>query len=195
MRSQEPADRSDEELVSAFVDSGDQRALEALLARHEAFVFGLAYRILGNRADALDAAQDVFLTVFRRAHSFGHRSAFKTWLYRLTTNACYDLGRRRSRAPVPTETMARRPAHDQDPDTRMDIEQALLKLPTDQRAVVVLRDLYGLSYQEIAKVSGARAGTVKSRIARGRSALALLLEPADRAEPDRNSRRLRGETT
>lgn len=181
----------DEELVSAFVDSGDQQALEVLLARHESFVFTLAYRILGNRADALDATQDVFLTVFRRARSFGHRSTFKTWLYRLTTNACHDLGRRKSRSPVPVETLPPTSQSDGNPIARLDVEEALRKIPTDQRAVVVLRDLYGLSYEEIAEIVGARVGTVKSRIARGRGTLAQLLGPGH-GEPDAGPRRLRG---
>lgn len=195
MRSPDLSAKSDEELVSAFVASGDAQALEVLLARHESFVFGLAYRILGNRADALDATQDVFLTVFRRARSFRHRSAFKTWLYRLTTNACYDLGRRRARAPVPVEALPESAGNNSDPELRMDVERALHSLPTDQRAPVVLRDLYGLSYEEIARVTGTRVGTVKSRIARGRAALARVLEPAGHGEPEGTHRRLRGEPT
>lgn len=192
MHSPDLSVQPDEELIRAFVSRGDQQALEVLLARHESFVFALAYRILGNRADALDATQDVFLTVFRRARSFRHQSAFKTWLYRLTTNACHDLGRRKSRAPVPVETLPQVPAKNDDPDARLDIERALDNLPTDQRAVVVLRDLYGLDYEEIAGILKVRVGTVKSRISRGRGALARLIDPAEPGEPARGSRRLKG---
>lgn len=187
------SDQSDEVLVSAFVEGGDEQALEALLARHESFVFTLAYRILGNRADALDATQDVFLTVFRRAGTFKHRAAFKTWLYRLTTNACHDLARRRSRAPVPVETLPAQGVAGEDQVARLEVQQALRQLPVDQRTVVVLRDLYGLSYDGIARATGNRVGTVKSRIARGRLALAGLLGPGA-GEPDPAARRLKGET-
>src|SRR6266487_3842416 len=96
---------SDEELVRRFVSDGVTDAVEVLLRRHQDRVFGLAFRILGNRADALDAAQEVFVGVFRKARSFRHQSAFTTWLYRLTVNACNDLARRRSRSPQPAESV------------------------------------------------------------------------------------------
>src|SRR2546422_7506401 len=94
---------SDEELVRRFVSDGVSEAVAVLLRRHQDRVFGLAYRILGNRADALDASQEVFVGVFRKAVSFRHQSAFTTWLYRLTVNACTDLARRRPRSPRPAE--------------------------------------------------------------------------------------------
>ncbi|MGH2772294.1 MAG: RNA polymerase sigma factor [Actinomycetota bacterium] len=166
---------ADEDLVRLFTDSGDSQALEILLRRHEARVFGLALRILGNRADALDAAQEVFLAVFRRAGSFQHRSAFTTWLYRLTVNACYDLSRSRSRRPVPAGDMPVAAVAASSPDEKVVIEQALSALPGDQRAAVVMRDLYQLSYQEISEATGVPAGTVKSRISRARQALAQKL--------------------
>ena len=176
--------QSDEALVSTFVETGNQSPLEALLARHEARVFGLAYRILGNRADALDATQDVFLTVFRRAASFRHQSAFSTWLYRLTTNACHDIGRRKARTPVPVEEL---PAHagglESQTDTRLVVEQALRALPEEQRVPIVMRDLYGMSYEEIAQSLTVATGTIKSRIARGRMRLADLLEPTEGGNP------------
>ncbi|HEX2054093.1 MAG TPA: sigma-70 family RNA polymerase sigma factor [Actinomycetota bacterium] len=178
--------QSDEALIAAFVESGDQRPLEVLLARHESRVFNLALRILGNRADALDATQDVFLTVFRRASSFRHQAAFTTWLYRLTTNACHDIGRRKKRTPVPVEEL---PAEaggsgESSSDTRLLVEQALRGLPLEQRAPIVMRDLYGMSYEEIAEATGTAAGTVKSRIARGRMRLAEMLAPLAGREPE-----------
>lgn len=176
--------RSDESLISDFVETGDQRPLEALLARHESRVFGLAYRILGNRPDALDATQDVFLTVFRRAGSFRHQSAFTTWLYRLTSNACHDIGRRKRRTPVPVDELpggTSSPEHQS--DLRLAVEQALRKLPYEQRVPIVMRDLYGMSYEEIAEATGSASGTVKSRIARGRLKLAELLGPVEGREP------------
>jgi len=191
--------RSDEALVRAFVDTGDRESLEVLLQRHETKVFSLAYRIMGNRADALDATQEVFLTVFRRAGSFQHRSAFSTWLYRLATNACYDLGRSRSRAPVPTESVESPAASHSDAfSEQIDVHRALQQLPPDQRAAVVMRDLYQLPYSEIADATQVPEGTVKSRIARGRLQLSTALggagygrtsteqEPSARAERPTN---------
>src|SRR5919106_1307284 len=96
----------DEELVRAFTRHRDTTALEVLLRRHQDRVFGLAVRLLGNRTDAADATQEVFLTVFRKAQQFKHEAAFTTWLHRLTVNACHDIGRRRARTPLPVDSSA-----------------------------------------------------------------------------------------
>lgn len=183
---------SDEALVAAFVSTGDHAPLEVLLARHESRVLGIAYRILGNRADALDATQDVFLTVFRKASSFRHQSAFTTWLYRLTTNACHDMGRRKARTPVPMETLPTRLTRSESQaDNRIYVEQALRDLPEEQRVPIVMRDLYGMTYEEIAEAIGAPQGTVKSRIARGRLRLVDLLAVGQAGEPGSRPGRLR----
>ena len=190
---------SDEELIRRFVADRSTDAVEVLLRRHQDRVFGLALRILGNRADALDAAQEVLVGVFRKASSFRHQAAFTTWLYRLTVNACTDLGRRRSRQPQPAELLEV-PVADAlgQSDDRMVVEAALARLPLDQRTVVALRDLYALSYEEIAEVTATPVGTVKSRIARGRLALAgslsgdALGSPPPDGEPDSKPHRLTG---
>src|SRR5919108_3608531 len=101
MRLPELEASSDEDLVRAYTRERDHAALEVLLRRHEARVFAVAFRLLGNRADAADATQEVFVTVFRKARLFRHQSAFTTWLHRLTVNACHDLGRKRARTPRP----------------------------------------------------------------------------------------------
>lgn len=165
--------RSDEELVRIFVSEGRADAVDVLLRRHQDKVLGLALRILGNRADALDASQEVFVTVFRKAASFRHQSAFSTWLYRLTVNACNDLARRRSRLPSPAEEIEV-PSSDVVSRSvdRLAIEAALRRLPVDQRTAVIMRDMLGLSYEEVAEATDSALGTVKSRIARGRAALA-----------------------
>jgi RNA polymerase sigma-70 factor (ECF subfamily) len=175
---------SDEDLVRAFTRRRDEAALDVLLRRHESRIFGLAYRLLGNRADAADATQEVFLIVFRKANLFHHQSAFTTWLHRLTVNACHDLGRKRARTPLPAEPEPERRAGSAPDafgqvDDRLLLEGALGALPEEQRVPIVLRDVRGLSYQEIAEATGVPIGTVKSRIARGRMELAGRLgEPA-----------------
>lgn len=185
MRDADLESQSDEILVAAFVESQDTRALEILLSRHESLVFGISYRILGNRSDALDATQDVFLSVFRKARSFKGESAFTTWLYRLTTNACHEIGRKRARTPLPSDAMPNVPDRSLgDLSTRLGVEQALKSLQQDQRTAVVMRALYALSYEEIARATGVAVGTVKSRIARGRLRLTELL-----AEPDEKGTR------
>lgn len=172
---------SDEELVRRFVDGKVAEAVDVLLRRHQDRVFGLALRILGSRADALDASQDVFVGVFRKASSFRHQSAFTTWLYRLTVNACNDHARKRSRQPVAAEAIeVAGPDGIGRSDDRMAIAGAMRRLPMEQRSAVIMRDLLGLSYEEIAAATDVAVGTVKSRIARGRAALAGGLgEPTD----------------
>ena len=185
---------SDEELVRRFVSDGLSDAVDVLLRRHQDRVFGLAYRILGNRADALDASQEVFVVVFRKAASFRHQSAFTTWLYRLTVNACNDHARRRSRLPQAAEAVdVASPDAIGRADDRMAIAGAMRKLPLEQRTAVIMRDLLGLSYEEIAQATGTAVGTVKSRISRGRAALAGGLEepgPEPGKEPGHATARL-----
>ena len=164
---------SDEDLVRRFVSDGLSDAFDVLLRRHQDRVLGLAYRILGNRADALDASQEVFVGVFRKAASFRHQAAFTTWLYRLTVNACHDHARRRSRLPQPAEAVdVVSPDAIGRADDRLAIAGAMRRLPLEQRSAVVMRDLLGLSYEEIAEATDTAVGTVKSRISRGRAALA-----------------------
>ncbi|HEY4938078.1 MAG TPA: sigma-70 family RNA polymerase sigma factor [Actinomycetota bacterium] len=173
----------DEELVRRFVSDGSSDAVDVLLRRHQDRVLGLAYRILGNRADALDASQEVFVAVFRKAASFRHQSAFTTWLYRLTVNACNDHARRRSRLPQPAEAVdVASPDAVGRADDRLVIAGAMRKLPLEQRTAVIMRDLLGLSYDEIAQATDTAVGTVKSRISRGRAALAGGL--GERPEPE-----------
>src|SRR5258707_10416259 len=137
---------SDEDLVRRFVADGVSDAVDVLLRRHQDRVLGLAYRILGNRTDALDAAQEVFVAVFRKASLFRHQSAFTTWLYRLTVNACNDHARRRSRLPQPALAIevavdVASPDAIGMADDRMAIAGALRNLPLDQRTAVIMRGL------------------------------------------------------
>lgn len=151
--------------------------------------------MLGSEPDADDATQEALVAIARglAAGRFDGRSSFGTWAYRVTTNACLDELRRQRRRPEPAvdDQLERNDAdrgEDQSPDEavaiRLDVEAALARLPMEFRAAVVLRDLCGLDYAEIAEVLSIPAGTVRSRIARGRAALVPLLgnpaRPADR---------------
>ncbi|MDQ3951712.1 MAG: sigma-70 family RNA polymerase sigma factor [Actinomycetota bacterium] len=173
------AGRSDEELLERAA-AGDQRAFSALVRRHEDRVFGIAIRITGDRADALDATQDTFVAVFRQAGSFRAEAAFTTWLYRVAVNASRDLLRKRRRFPEPAEELPERArpgiGTEETVGLRIDLARALAQLPEEYREAVVMHDLGALPYDEIARLTGAALGTVKSRISRGRRRLAELLE-------------------
>lgn len=170
---------TDEALVRRYLD-GDQGAFADLVRRHEARVYNLAFRLVGNAEDAREASQEAFLTCVRKLRGFRGESAFGTWLYRVTANASYDVLRRRRRTPTPVEELPEEAAAADEADdasVALDVQRALARLPEDFRLVVVLHDLQGLPYEEIGVIVGVPVGTVKSRLHRGRVALARLLEP------------------
>jgi RNA polymerase sigma-70 factor (ECF subfamily) len=153
----------------------------------------------GNDADAQDALQEGLIALARGIRRYDGRSAFTTWAYRVVTNACLDELRRRGRRPLP-RSLVPTDAGDPAPGppvvadagdagveavaVRLEVDAALARLPEGFRAAVVLRDLCDLDYAEIGRVLGVPAGTVRSRIARGRAQLAALLgnpaAPGDR---------------
>ncbi len=172
----------------AAAQRGERDALEALLRHQQPAIHAVCRRITGNDTDAADATQDALIAIVKGLPRFDGRSAFSTWVYRVATNAALDEVRRRGRRPVAvvdTESdrasAARHRANalGDDPANRVsdcvDLDRALQQLPLDFRAPVVLRDLLGLDYAEIASVLGIPAGTVRSRISRGRAALARAL--------------------
>ncbi len=175
---------SDEALLERFLE-GDKDAFSTLVRRYETKIFNLCLRIVGERSEALDATQDAFVSAFRRARTFRGEAAFSTWLYRIGINACNDLLRKRKRSPVPEEpeTLARHEGRatgaplEEQVTLGIDLQAALRALPIDYREAVVMHDLGGIPYEEIARVTGVAVGTVKSRISRGRQRLAALLEP------------------
>lgn len=158
---------------------GDRASLELLLRRSADRIHAVCRRITGNDADAADATQEAMIAIVRGLPRFDGKAAFSTWAYRVATNACLDELRRRRRRPEPTDDeVLELAASDGRGDAleaagdRADIDAALATLAPEFRAAVVLRDLLGLDYAEISDVLGVPAGTVKSRIARGRAALA-----------------------
>lgn len=170
---------ADDETLAIAAGAGDRRALERLLDRHVDRIHAVCRRVLAHPEDALDATQEAMLAVARGIGRFDGRSAFTTWLYRVATNAALDEGRRRSRRPLPVETLPEAPPTDPPFDAgvsaRVDIDAALARLPEEFRVAVVLRDLCDLDYAEIAAVLDVPPGTVRSRISRGRAALAETL--------------------
>lgn len=153
---------------------------DEIVDQHGERVYRLAYRLTGNAADAEDLTQDVFVRVFRSLSTYTP-GTFEGWLHRVTTNLFLDSARRKQRIrfdALSDERAARLrsstgSAHDQLADRTFDadVEQALASLPPDFRAAVVLCDIEGLSYEEIAGILDAKLGTVRSRIHRGRAML------------------------
>ena len=169
----------------------DEEAFEEIYQRFGDMVYRLALRMSGDVEEAADCTQDVFLRVHRYLRSFGGRSSLKTWIFRIALNCCRSRLKRRARKrrtilSGADERIEAVQDVRRDPETRaLDrdlawrVERRLAELKTPYREAVVLRDLHGLSYREIADVLRVRVGTVRSRIARGREHLRHLLESGE----------------
>ena len=179
--------REEEARVIAAVLAGDTYRFEELVRANEKGIYNLCLRMLRNEQDAMDASQDAFFKAYRALSTFRGDSKFSVWLYRLATNVCRDMLRRRPAAvsvPLEDEEGTELPLPDDryDPhetlekkELRLAVRSALEQLPEDFRKVILLREISGLSYEEIGEVTGLEAGTVKSRIFRARKKLAALL--------------------
>jgi RNA polymerase sigma factor (sigma-70 family) len=153
---------------------------DEIVVQHSARVYRLAYRLTGNQHDAEDLTQEVFVRVFRSLSTYTP-GTFEGWLHRITTNLFLDQARRKAKIrfdALGDDAENRLPSRVATPDTQVleglfdaDVEHALAELPPDFRAAVVLCDIEGLSYEEIADVLGLKLGTVRSRIHRGRTML------------------------
>ena len=185
--------RDESELVNEL-QSGSETAFDWLVTHYHAPVYNLALGMLGDTADAADAAQEVFLKAFKGIRSFRQGSSLKTWLYRiairealnhrrwfkrhLQKNVSLDAEPQEGCAPLDIEDLSATPfdqlaAH----EIQVAVQGALLQVPEVFRSAVILRDIEGLSYEEVAEVLDCSVGTVKSRILRGRRALKEILEP------------------
>ncbi|MEV7616077.1 RNA polymerase sigma factor SigE [Streptomyces sp. NPDC089799] len=184
--------------TASFADAGSQAwtppSWEEIVSTHSARVYRLAYRLTGNQHDAEDLTQEVFVRVFRSLSTYTP-GTFEGWLHRITTNLFLDMVRRKQRIrfdALADDAAERLPSREPSPqqvlhDTHFDadVQQALDTLAPEFRAAVVLCDIEGLSYEEIAATLGVKLGTVRSRIHRGRSHLRKALKhrsPEARAE-------------
>ena len=179
--------RADIELIRA-VQAGDLAAFDELVLKHKNRLFNLVYWFLGDYQDANDCAQETFIKVFKSIKNFRFESAFSTWLYRIAVNTCKNKlkssayrwkkktvsletsnGSKNSNpfseivngSPTPVMALEKK-------ERMIRIQKAINSLPEEQNQVVVLRDIQGLSYQDISDITGLNLGTVKSRLARGR---------------------------
>lgn len=195
-------DLQEQKWVSA-AKNGDQDAFSQLVLRYEKKVYALALRMCRNPEDAAEAAQEAFLSAWQGLPFFRGDSAFSTWLYRLTSNACVDLLRRESRhsaaagpslddeeLPLDLPDTAPTPeAAAEQAELRELIEKGLQSLTLEYREVLVLREIHQLAYDEIADTLSLDLGTVKSRISRGRRQLREFLQKSGNFFPSAASKR------
>lgn len=177
-----------DELLIDKIKQGDLSSFEELAARYETKVYTIAYRYTGNHHDASDLAQEAFIRVYRAIGGFRGESSFLTWLYRVVTNVCKDEMRRRAREnTVSIDEMAERgkqavPELKTGPletvlhrEWQEEIQEVLNSLSYEQRTVIIMRDIQGYTYEEIAFFLECSLGTVKSRLSRARNTLKNLL--------------------
>lgn len=170
---------------------GDTVAFDRLVEQHGQWVYNLAYRMVGDREEAHDIAQEAFVRAFSAIRKFRRGSSFSTWLYRVTANACLDEIKRRRRRPAPASSFVTDdspPADPPDPtpgaadqveaaERREVVRRAIAALPAHHRLTLVLYELQGCSYEEVATIMNTNVGTVKSRLNRARIALKEALQP------------------
>ena len=158
---------SDEQLVQRCL-SGDARAAEILFSRHHEYVYRICIGMLGHRQDAEDAAQEAFVRALSRLHGFRGGAAFRTWLHRVAVTTCVDALRRRKGSvaldELPEFEGPRRPP----PDLKLELSEALDRLDPEERATLLLREVEGLTYAEIAEVLDCSVEAIRSRLYRAR---------------------------
>ena len=179
----------DAELIRRHVTGDGGVAFGELFRRHRDRMYAVAVRTTSNRELAADAVQEAFISAFRRAGAYRGEAAVTTWLHRIVVNACLDRLRRekttlRRAGDLGDLDLADPRDHHASVESRLDVREALARLPEGQRMALVLVDMHGLPVAEAAEVLGVAEGTVKSRCFRGREALAAMLRPAPGAEGD-----------
>ena len=183
--------REQEAAVIQAVLGGDVNAFEKLVKEYEKNVYNLALRMTGNSEDAADMSQEAFIKAYNSITSFRGDSKFSVWLYRIVSNVCLDFLRSRNRKQTVSLSVENDDGEDveldiadetQSPELLLDrsmtrdaVRRGLAALPPDHREILLLREIQGLSYEEIADVLGLEEGTVKSRIFRARKKLCSFL--------------------
>jgi len=177
----------DEQALIKAAVGGDIDSFNTLVLNYQSQVYNFAYRIMGEPDSAADATQEAFISAYRGLHGY-RGGSFRSWLLRIVTNACYDELRRRKRRPVtslealhvedPTPDAELPAQHQEGPEgytARQELNQAiqlgLAELPEDQRVTLILSDIQGMSYEEIAEITLTNLGTIKSRLSRARAKL------------------------
>ena len=183
--------REQEAAIVRKVLGGDANAFETLVLEYEKNVYNIALRMTGNSEDAADMTQEAFIKAYNSLQSFRGDSKFSVWLYRIVSNLCLDFLRRKKRRPAVSLSAENEDGEEveldiadesQSPETLLErkltreaVRRGLDSLPMEQRQILLLREIQGLSYEEIARVLELEAGTVKSRIFRARKRLCAFL--------------------
>jgi RNA polymerase sigma-70 factor (ECF subfamily) len=174
---------------------GEVESFNALVRMYEGRIYNLCYRMLGDGDSAADASQDAFLSAFRNLRSF-RGGSFRSWMLRIATNTCYDVLRARKRRPTTSLDFETDAEDDGSPLQIADsaaspddfalrrelaaaIQHGLATLPEEQRIILILSDIQGLAYEEIAEITSTNLGTVKSRLSRGRARLRDVLKAGE----------------
>lgn len=178
----------DELILIEKAKKGDKAAFEELVRLHEQNVYNLALKLLKNREDALDAAQEAFIKAWINIDSFRGDSKFSVWIYRLTYNTCLDALRKMKKGEIISLTSEDDEAEKDIPDetptpeeevlrqeTRRSVRRAVEELPEEYRRILVMREFTEMTYAEISSVTGLNEGTVKSRLSRARAKLGDIL--------------------
>ena len=172
-----------ESKLIARASAGDASAFNQLMAQHEQRMYAIALRMCKNREDAQDCLQEAMLRVFRAIGAFKGESSFGTWMYRITMNICLDELRRKKKIRdtsmdalldqgwSPSDMTGSPERKAMQHELRQTLHSAINDLPEDMRAAIILRDIHGCTYEEIAQTLEINVGTVKSRISRGREKL------------------------
>ena len=200
--------REQEAMIVRKVLQGDVNAFEKLVTEYERAVYAIAQRMTGNAEDAADMTQETFIKAYNSLSSFRGDSKFSVWLYRIANNVCLDFLRSRSRKPTVSlsaedddgeETQLDIADESQSPElllesalTRDAVRRGLDSLPPDYKQILLLREIQGLSYEEIAAALGIESGTVKSRIFRARKRLCTFLIEDGNIPEFRSSGKVKG---
>lgn len=200
--------REQEAIIVRKVLQGDVNAFEKLVTEYERAVYAIAQRMTGNAEDAADMTQETFIKAYNSLSSFRGDSKFSVWLYRIANNVCLDFLRSRSRRPTVSlstedddgeETQLDIADESQSPElllesalTRDAVRRGLDSLPPDYKQILLLREIQGLSYEEIAAALGIESGTVKSRIFRARKRLCTFLIEDGNIPEFRSSGKVKG---
>lgn len=176
----------DKEIIRSFNEGDREKALKLFINQYQTKLYNLAYQMLGNHDDAMDALQEILFQVNRSLQTFKEKSSLYTWVYRLSSNVCFNFRKKRSLTNNQIEwdenlyhsMMLPIEQPNEDPDTMCEskykqflVQQAILKLPENQRVLLVLHDIEGISTLEIAKILNITSNAVKSRLHRSRGAL------------------------
>jgi len=179
----------EQEIIDLYTSGNQEQALKLFINEYQTRLYSLTYRMLGNHDDAVDALQDILLQVHRSLKSFKGESRLYTWVYRLSSNVCLNIRKKRSRSSQQVEwtdalqtSMLPIERPNEDPDTMCEtkynqflIQQAILKLPESQRVLLILHDLEDIALSEVATILNINTNAAKSRLHRGRLALRKII--------------------